>query len=115
MILANSVLELICVELQPILVFHGFSKSEDEYHPETFGSRFITFDGLKEKIRIIWDGKEQFFVIETIPIDSITYLSGWADIVLRFFRTEDATDERVSEIVSEMSMALSDYLNSVDL
>jgi hypothetical protein len=115
MISANSVFELICAELQLILVFHGFSKSEDEYHPETFGSRFVAFDGPKEKIRIIWDGKEQFFVIETIPIDSITYRSGRADIILRFFRAEDATDERVSETVSAMSVALSDYLISVDL
>ena len=114
MISPSLVFESICVVIEPMLVADGFIKIEENKDPDYFGSQYITFEDNRERIRITWDGKEQWFVMETIPLNSPTCSSGWADILLQFFRPQEATEKTVKEIVADMSASLSAYLNTID-
>lgn len=49
MLLPNSIFRSICSAIEPTLILHGFSKTEDENHPEIFGSQYTTFENEKER------------------------------------------------------------------
>lgn len=111
MLSPNSIFRSICSAIEPTLILHGFSKTEDENHPEIFGSEYATFENEKERIRILWDGKEQWFALETI---SQKYPANRKDILLQHFEPKEATDKTVDEIVAAMHSSLSEYLNAIE-
>jgi hypothetical protein len=88
----------------------GFSKVEEKSHPESFGSRYITFGDGEEFIRLTWDGKQEWFVLESIPASSVTFETGWADILLQFFKPKRDGAGVVGEIAQDMKAALCGYL-----
>ena len=96
--------------IEPPLSQSGFSKVEEKSHPESPGSHYITFEDGKEFIRLTWDGKEEWFVLEFIPASSVTFESGWADILLQFFKPKQDGAKVVEEIAQDMKEALCNYL-----
>ena len=82
----DTAFEQILGAIEPPLSRGGFSKVEEETYPEAFGSRYATFGNGKEFIRLTWDGKEGWFVLESNPANSVTFEYGWIDILLQFFR-----------------------------
>jgi hypothetical protein len=113
MISANEAFERIAETIVPPLAQRGFSNVEEKIHPESFGSRHTAFGNGKEFIRLVWDGKEGWFVLESIPTSSATFTSGWADILLQFFKPERDGAEVVEEIAQDMKAALCGYLGIV--
>jgi hypothetical protein len=109
MISTETAFEKILQSIKPILIEGGFWEVERKSHPEAFGSCYITFKDEKEFIRLVWDGKEGWFVIESMPIDSIT--PGWVDILLQFFKPNIDGSDVIEEIAEGMKMALSNYLD----
>ena len=67
MISTDTAFERITETIEPPLTQSGFSQVEEKNYPESFGNRHITFGNGKEFIRLVWDGKEQWFVVESIP------------------------------------------------
>ncbi len=110
MISAETAFEQILEAIEHPLTQSGFSKVEARSHPEAFGSRYTTFGDGREFIRLLRDGKEQWFVLESIPASSDTFESGWADILLQFFRPRQDGAGEVAEIAQDMKAALCDYL-----
>lgn len=110
MISTETAFEQVVGAIKPSLTQSGFSKVEEKSHPEGFGSRYITFGDGKEFIRLTWDGKEERFVLESIPTSSVTFESGWADILLQFFKPQQDRDEIIAEIAQDMKVALCAYL-----
>jgi hypothetical protein len=98
--------------IQPILLENGFTEVEEKYYPETFGSCYIMFQKGKQHIRLTWDGKEHWFVLEHIPALSMAFVSGWVDILLQPFKPEQNGTETVDEITEGLKIALLDYLGT---
>ena len=42
----------------------GFQLVENASHPEAFGSRYAVFQDNRRRLRLIWDGKEEWFVLD---------------------------------------------------
>lgn len=110
MISTESAFEQILEAIESPLTQGGFSKVEEKSHPEDFGSRHTTFGDGEEFIRLTWDGKGGWFVLESIPASSVTFESGWADILLQSFRPRLDGAGVVAEIAQDMRAALCDYL-----
>ena len=110
MISTETAFEQILEAIGHSLAQSGFSKVEERSHPEAFGSRYTTFGDGKEFIRLTWDGKEGWFVLESIPTSSVTFESGWADILLQFFKPQQDGASVVTEIAQDMREALCAYL-----
>ena len=110
MISPEIAFEQILHSIKPILIKSGFSEIERKSHPEAFGSCYITFSDEREFIRLVWDGKEGWFVIESMPVSSLT--PGWIDILLQFFKPNTDDSSVTEEIAEDMKIALSNYLGS---
>jgi hypothetical protein len=106
----NWAYEKIREAIKPLLVRNGFTELEEKYHPQAFGSCSTTYANDKERIRLTWDGKEQGFVLESIPATSITFEAGWADILLQFYKPGKDGPEVVDEIAEDLRAALVTYL-----
>ncbi len=114
MISTETAFEQILEAIEPPLTQSGFSKVEEKSHPEAFGSRYTTFGDGKEFIRLTWDGKEGWFVLESVPTSSVTFESGWADILLQFFKSRQDGADVVAEIAQDMKAALCAYLEMAE-
>jgi hypothetical protein len=66
----------------------------------------------KFEIRLIWDGKEHWFLLESISDLPETYKSGWTDILLQPFKPGHDRPEAVDKIAEDLKIALLDYLGS---
>jgi hypothetical protein len=110
MISANEAFERIAEAIEPPLAQRGFSTVEEKSHPESFDSRYTTFGNGTEFIRLVWDGKEEWFVLESIPASSATFTSGWTDILLQRFKPKRDDSEVVEEIAQDMKAAVCGYL-----
>jgi hypothetical protein len=114
MISTETAFEQILGAVEPPLTRSGFSKIDEKSHPEAFGSRYITFGDGREFIRLTWDGKEGWFVLESIPASSVAFESGWADILLQFFNPRQDGAEVVAEIAQDIKVALCAYLGMAE-
>ena len=110
MISTETAFEQILGAIESPLTQRGFSKVEEKSHPEAFDSHYTTFGDGKEFIRLTWDGKEGWFVLESIPASSVTFETGWADILLQFFKPRQDGSKVVAEIAQDMKAALCAYL-----
>jgi hypothetical protein len=58
----------------------------------------------------MWDGKEQWFVLESTQTTSMTFEAGWAAILLQFYKPGKDGPEVVDEIAEDLRAALVTYL-----
>lgn len=98
--------------LQPVLLEKGFTKIEEKCYPEAFDSCYVIFQNAKEHIRLIWDGKEHWFLLQSTPDSSVTFTSEWTDILLQFFKPGQHRPETVDKIAEDLKTALLDYLGT---
>ena len=95
--------------VEPCLREHGVLVLEEMSHPQSFGSRCTVFGNGLEGIRLIWDGKESWFVLEQIPENSHTVPHGWADISSTIPNLHHEGEDAVEEIAMEFNKQLSAY------
>jgi hypothetical protein len=108
----NESFEKVRKMIQSILLKHSFTKIEEKFYPEIFGSCHVIFQNPQEQIRLIWDGKEHWFLLESISDLPETYKSGWTDILLQPFKPGHDRPEAVDKIAEDLKIALLDYLGS---
>ena len=109
----NRAYEKIRDTIIPVLLDKGFTKLEEKHHPGDFGGCYMIFRDAKELIRLTWDGKEQWFVLESTPTTSVTVEAEWIDILLQFYNPGKDGSEVVDEIAEDLKIALLDYLADV--
>ena len=56
----------------------GFTLAEDENHPEAFGSRFMIYEKDADSIRLVWDGKQEWLMLQRGGSDD----TAWREIGL---------------------------------
>jgi hypothetical protein len=98
--------------IQPVFLAHGLHLIEEERHPEAFGSRHTTYGDESLHVRLVWDGKEQWFVLEVDESPGRTAWPGWIDLTLQRFDPQQATSKWVDEVIEDVRAALVDYLGA---
>jgi hypothetical protein len=63
-------------EIEARLAAAGFKRVHDQEHPRAFGSREVVWAAAKRVLRLIWDGKEYWIILQARPSSSIE----WQDI-----------------------------------
>lgn len=73
---------LVKEELNTKLINQGYSITTEAYHKESFGSRYCVWVNLDElfAIRLIWDGRDSWFILEESPASKTQEKFAWADI-----------------------------------
>jgi hypothetical protein len=59
-----AILDPLRRDLDGVLNALGFRVELDRYHPEAFGSRTCEWRRGAEAIRVLWDGKERWLLVE---------------------------------------------------
>ena len=101
--------KLVKEELDKKLHNQGYSLKTDEYHKESFGSRYCVWVNLDEliAIRLIWDGRDSWFILEESPASKTQENFAWADIGIFPFdpnnRKLPYRNEIVKSIVNEIN------------
>lgn len=57
-----------------------FAVVDERFDKNTFGSRYVTFHRAPESLRLSWDGKEEFLVLEWTPDEEQASLGMWEDV-----------------------------------
>ena len=72
------------IELTKKLHSDNYLKTENENHPESFGSRYTVWKNFEtlNAIRLIWDGKDSWFLIEESPFTKDSEPNSWTDLVI---------------------------------
>ncbi|MCD2425508.1 hypothetical protein LQ567_22175 [Niabella pedocola] len=75
---------LIESELSKRLEQQNFKLSQSEISKDDFGSRYCTWKNFDEltAIRLVWDAKESWFLVEESPFSLNKEPVSWADLVL---------------------------------
>lgn len=91
--------------LNGILTSKGYSLSKTEYHKDSFGSRFWVWKNEIDKhcFRLIWDGKDSWFVLEESPYVNDPEKVAWADVVIVPFDSNIDNLDYPTEIVSSLT------------
>ena len=71
-------------ELTKKLQSDNFQKTESENHPDSFGSRYTVWKNFETlyALRLIWDGKDSWFIIEESPFTKNSEPNSWVDLVI---------------------------------
>jgi hypothetical protein len=98
----NSLLE---ESLSEILTKKGYSLTKSEYHKEAFGSRFVVWKNEVDKhcFRLIWDGRDSWFILEESPYVNDPEKVAWADVVIVPFDSNIDKQEYRTEVVSSIT------------
>ena len=90
--------------LNEILRKKGYVITKNEYHKESFGSRFIVWinETNKHCFRLIWDGKDSWFILEESPYVGDPDKVAWADVVFVPFDSNIDCQEYRTEIIGSV-------------
>jgi hypothetical protein len=96
--------ELIKEAVSSILMTKGYSLRDSQYHEESFGSRFYIWinNAKKHCYRLIWDGRDSWFILEESPYVGNPDKVAWADVVIVPFDSNVDSPNYRLEITNEI-------------
>jgi hypothetical protein len=112
MILGEVAFDQVLEAIRPVLNEHRLRAIDKEAHPEAFGSRFATYGDTARHVRLVWDGKERWFVLEVDEAPGKTEWPAWVDLTLQRFDPAHATPKWVDEVIADVRAALVEYLGA---
>ncbi|UII25109.1 hypothetical protein LVD15_17575 [Fulvivirga maritima] len=95
-------------KLQAKLELDNFKKTESKDEVLSFGSRFTVWKNMTEQlaIRLTWDGKESWFIVEESPFNEGAEPISWADLVIvpydKQLESKDYNERTLKDIVDEI-------------
>lgn len=110
MISGSSAFDEVLAAIRPTLDAHGLAPVEAREHPEAFGSRYAVFGDGRRAVRLVWDGKEQWFLLEGEPRLGEAPVPMWLDLTLQRFDPRRADARWVAEIIEDVRSALDEFL-----
>ncbi len=97
-------LDLLLHDMEERLGTAGFKRVHEQEHPQAFGSREIVWAGPTGVLRLVWDGKESWIILEARPSNGIN----WEELRLEKVR-RDGLDENGRKVLIQ---ALDTWLSS---
>ena len=112
MISGSATFDQILAALRPGLEAGRFTLLEAHAYPEAFGSRHATFTDGRRFLRLVWDGKEQWFVLEGDAEPEFRPASGapvWIDLALQRFDPTQADSNQAAEVLAHVTAAFAEF------
>ena len=109
MITPSQAFARIEASLRPILTSSGYVDTSSESRPDAFGSQLSVYTSPEARLRLTWDGKEGFFVLECDRLPNESTPGPWIDLTLQRFDPREGDDRWVGELCEDISAALRNY------
>lgn len=100
--------KLVVKSLTDKLTANGYELTTNEYHKESFGSRICVWKNTNEKlaIRLIWDGRDSWFILQESPFIANPQKVSWADIEIIPFDANNFNANYSEEIVKQITTSV---------
>ena len=104
----NDIYDRIEYKLTQKLGMQGYHLTNTEYQEEAFGSRYTIWKNEERQfaVRLLWDGKESWFIVEESPYGKGQEPISWGDLVIVPFdkniQNEKYNKEIVDAVVDEI-------------
>lgn len=97
----KEIFEKIEAVLSKNLLADNYYADKSEFNASAFGSRYRIWKNDKSKfaIRLLWDGKESYFIVEESPFTVGQEPISWIDLVIVDFDKNKNDSEYFDEIV----------------
>jgi hypothetical protein len=106
----TDVFDAIHRSVESLLRGRGFHVSEERAHPRAFGSRHVVYSRGASLVRLTWDGKERWFVLEASLKPDDSGRPAWLDLGVQRWDPTAHLEARRDEVVDSLLGSLSDYL-----
>jgi hypothetical protein len=103
----NRAFEQVTVALNLKLKKQGYSVVHQQAEDQVFNSRFIIWSNNEDALRLTWDGKERWFILEvayTLPLSALT---AWDEIIITPFDPAKDDEHYIVTISAEILDSLS--------
>jgi hypothetical protein len=100
----DSIFKQVEAELSLRLLKQDFLLESQVYSDEAFGSQYTEWRNQYESyaLRLVWDGKERWFVIQESPFSRTSKPHSWTDVLLVPFDKTKITEDYTSSIVRDL-------------
>jgi hypothetical protein len=105
----NEVYQKIRNELEQVLLSDGYKLKEYNIDEKSFGSQSVEYSCIDDFVRFIWDGKEEWFVLQWSPVVK-NGITSWGDIHLEKYNTRNNDENEIDEIIYLFKYSLMDFL-----
>jgi|SRR4051812_16546107 hypothetical protein len=99
---------LIKASLDSKLTPQGYQIVHEQFDDKVFGSRYVIWSNNEDALRLIWDGKESWFVLEVADALPLSLTTAWQDIALVPFDPKKQDENYITTITKEIVDSLSD-------
>ena len=89
------------------LTSQGYLPVHEEHHDAVFDSRYIIWSNNSEALRLTWDGKENWFILEITEDLPIRTLTHWDEIVLTPFNAQKCSETDINAVTASFLDSLS--------
>ena len=104
----KEIFDILETGLTEILAKDNYQLAESESHEEVFGSRYSVWKNNKENyaVRLTWDGKDSWFIVEESPYDESNKPISWADNIIipfdRKIKDKQFFKEVIDSVINKM-------------
>jgi len=100
----SETIKILKESLNEILSDKGYLLTKSEYHKVFLGSSFFVWNNKIEKhcFRLIWDGRDSWFVLEESPYLKNPERVAWADVIVVPFNANICNNEYRLEVISSI-------------
>jgi hypothetical protein len=92
--------------LSKVLEAQGFRLRERPQPPQSFGSRLVMYVRGTQEVRLLWDGRERWFLLQQRGAILHGHEDEWNDVAFERYDPTRDPPERVSEIQAGLDLAI---------
>ncbi len=59
----------------------GYHIIDEKYSPEVFGSRYAIWSNNRDALRLLWDGKDEWFYLQSLNTVPFDWRDDWKDLI----------------------------------
>jgi hypothetical protein len=59
----------------------GYQIIEEKCHAESFGSRYAVWSNTRDAVRLLWDGKDEWFYLQSLDTMPFDWRDDWEDLI----------------------------------
>ena len=86
----------------------GYRIMEEKYHPAVFGSRLAVWSNGSTSIRLLWDGKDEVFYLQTLNRLRKDWTDAWEDVSDAAFDPKQPDQSYIHSIEAKILGGLDD-------
>jgi len=85
----NLQYEIIKAALNARLVSEGYNVTKERYDPDVFGSRYTIWSSGNSGKRLIWDGKDRWFILQESNAITFDWQTDWKELIHVPYNSEE--------------------------